>query len=752
MKHLFTCLFLSLACFASGFAQYSNSANMSPFTRIYLAKMEQYGKEHVRIPGYVYKRIDGKDYVSGMIKVSSNPDAAMLDVLGVKVGTRAGNIWTVQIPAGAVSGFVVMPGLEYVQLDEPMAYALDSARVTTHADSAQAGINLPMPFTGKDVLVGIIDAGFDYHHPTFFDTSGTRFRVRKVWEQKTVGTPPSGFGYGNELVDSNAMWAAGTDNNTFSHGSHVAGIAGGSGFGGDSTNRRFRGMAPESDLAFVGIMPDPTEWVETGVSDVIDGMNYLYTYANSISKPCVVNLSWGTTLGPHDGTSLFSQACDNITGPGKIFVLAAGNNGGQRVHLKKTFTNTDTLVNTRIGFDPALGTNKTWVDIWGDQGQQFCVKLTIYNGLAPYASSNVICLDNNVHTFTLVDHSNDTVFVTVTTSSDEFNHKTRAFIDISSQSYNFLTLGVTGTSGTVNMWEGYVANGHGYYGQFSTINNLPAGMAGDADYTVGDIADTKSAITAAAYTSKNIYTGVNNTVTNYTSYASLGAIAPFSSTGPTIDGRVKPDIAAPGLILGSAVNSYDTGYHPTGPYYSDVVNTYHNAQNNRDYGYGMMMGTSMASPATAGIVALLLEANPNLKPESIRMILNANAIQDSYTGVIPAGGSTVWGGGKINAYRSVLDAVNHVTGLARSSNNAIQCIVYPNPGNGDFNLAYYGNNAEQLKVDVQDIAGRIIMETSWNVTAGYNTRALSLKAVPKGIYFTRVFSVSGSAVIKTVVE
>lgn len=511
-------------------------------------------------------------------------------------------------------------------------------------------------------------------------------------------------------------------------------------------------MAYQSDLAFVGIMPNPTEWIETGVSDVIDGMNYLYSYAASIGKPCVVNLSWGTTIGPHDGSSLFSQACDNITGPGKIFVLAAGNNGGQKVHLKKTFTASDTLVNTRVNFDPALNANKTWVDIWGEQGQQFCVKMTVYNGLSPYVSSSTICLDNNVHSFNLVDHNNDTCFVTITTSSDEFNHKTRAFIDIYSQGNSFVTLGVTATSGTINMWEGYVENGHGYYGQFSTLANLQAGMAGDADYTVGDIADTRSAITAAAYTSKNVYKAVNNVVTDYTSYATKGAIAPFSSTGPTIDGRIKPDIAAPGLILGSAVNSYDTGYSPTGAFYSDVISAYHNAQNNRDYSYGMMMGTSMASPATAGIIALLLEANPNLNPESIRMILYANAIQDSYTGAIPAGGSTVWGGGKINAYRSVLDAVNHVTGLQKSSNSAIPCIVYPNPGDGDFNLAYYSNIAGKLRVDVLDLAGRTIMAADWDVTAGYNTRALTLHGVSKGVYFTRIFSREGNTVIKTVVR
>jgi hypothetical protein len=65
--------------------------------------------------------------------------------------------------------------------------------------------------------------------------------------------------------------------------------------------------------------------------------NYVFNYANLVNKPAVANLSWGCPLGPRDGTSLFSQACNNLVGPGKIFVLSGGNNGNNNIHLKKTY-------------------------------------------------------------------------------------------------------------------------------------------------------------------------------------------------------------------------------------------------------------------------------------------------------------------------------------------------------------------------------------------------------------------------------
>src|SRR5690606_10063117 len=122
----------------------------------------------------------------------------------------------------------------------------------TRVDSVHAGLGaLPSQFHGKDVVVGIIDAGYDYRHPALFDTTGAAYRVKRIWEQVVTGTPPTGFTYGNEIADSLSMWIAGSDM-PISHGAHVSGIAAGSGYG-SVGNNQYRGIADAADIVLVGI-------------------------------------------------------------------------------------------------------------------------------------------------------------------------------------------------------------------------------------------------------------------------------------------------------------------------------------------------------------------------------------------------------------------------------------------------------------------------------------------------------------------
>src|SRR5690606_31801870 len=140
------------------------------------------------------------------------------------------------------------------EMDQPARPELFDAKIHTRVDSVHGGYNLPMPYTGKDVVIGVIDFGFDYDNPAFYDTLGQKYRVKKAWELETTGTPPAGYSYGHELADSNAIRAQGTDNPEQSHGTPVAGIAGGSGIARvGAYPDLYQGIAFESDFVFVGV-------------------------------------------------------------------------------------------------------------------------------------------------------------------------------------------------------------------------------------------------------------------------------------------------------------------------------------------------------------------------------------------------------------------------------------------------------------------------------------------------------------------
>ena len=90
-------------------------------------------------------------------------------------------------------------------------------------------------------------------------------------EQKTTGTPPTNYAYGHEIIDSTDIITQETDNQDQSHGTHVAGIAAGSGYGGNED--KYRGIAFESDLVLIGITPAQSQWKNSGMTDIVDGLN-----------------------------------------------------------------------------------------------------------------------------------------------------------------------------------------------------------------------------------------------------------------------------------------------------------------------------------------------------------------------------------------------------------------------------------------------------------------------------------------------
>ncbi|MCK5740942.1 MAG: S8 family serine peptidase, partial [Chlorobi bacterium] len=446
---------------------------------------------------------------------------------------------------------------------------------------------------------------------------------------------------GHEIVGETALLNARGDSYA-THGTHTAGIAAGSGI---ATDGAYVGVAPESEIIMVSYGMGTDQIISTGQSTIVDAINYIFQRAEAQGKPAVVNISLGVHVGPHDGTSLYDQACDNLVGPGKIIVASAGNAGRTNLHLYKKFTSSNRSISTFV--QPEKGV--AMIDIWGQPGYDFEVRVTLYNNDKIVSGTDYISSMANEGTnqvLTGSDGKSCNVYVAAVPST--FNGKPRIFTMVQSASANKILYYVKSTTGEIHMWNGGAGSSAG--GRFYSDGKSFA-VNGNTTTTVGELGGSgKSTITVGSYTSKKDYTNIFDQYKKVPYYQEEGKLSQFSSLGPTADGRMKPDITAPGHVVVSSVSSWSNGYGGS-TLRAEVV--YGVSSSEKSWYYAAMQGTSMSAPMVSGIVALMLQANPNMAPDEIKEILRKTAIEDQYTGNIPASGSNLWGWGKINAHEAL---------------------------------------------------------------------------------------------------
>lgn len=574
-------------------------------------------------------------------------DASVIDSikqLGVEVGTVAGNILTARIPVDAVDSVAALQGVDVIEAAQKVTLAMDSSRILTNVDKVQAGqAPLTMPFLGKGVVVADIDAGLDFGHPDFYTSDRKTLRLKRVWLQADTvgGTVPAKFGYGKEFTTPEAILKKGTDLSSYAHSSHVLGIAAGA----DTTNGNpYYGIAREADLVFTTFGS-----VDTGIADA---MKYVFNYADSVGEPAVINMSLGTQMGPHDGTSLRDQIADQLAGPGHIFVGSAGNDGLVDAHVSKSFTaDNDTLL-IGIAFAESLNmAGSGEMQFWGDEGKSFKIKVCTIDKttLQPVYQSRAFNASRSYSGSVVLQKPYDMASGSfdIVTQTSPLNNRPTAHITLNLSDYKpgkVIAIMVIGEPGTTV--HGWANNNYCCFRKWNEKMDLP-----DNKYQTGEIGGVgKNVITVGAYVTRPFVRTVSGDTLNnggsagWTQGFPLHDIAPFSNQGPTLDGRMKPDISAPGSYIISALNSFS---------YSDASYVLMGKEkwNGRTYGYGAMQGTSMSAPQVAGIIATWLEANPTLTTEQIRETLKDTAIKDKYTGDVQ---NNTWGYGKIDAYAGLV--------------------------------------------------------------------------------------------------
>ncbi len=589
---------------------------------------------------------------------------------------------------------------------------LDKAVPDGRVDSVLSGEGLPQGFDGEGVIIGITDWGFDYTHPVFYDVDMIHYRVLRAWDQfKTSGPAPAGFDYGTEYVGAEELLNAHCDTaNPYDyayHGTHCASIAGGAGAG-----TKYKGVARGAEFLFATL--DLTDQA------VIDAWNWMYNVAQTEGKRLVISMSWGVyMLDNMDGSGLLADEVKRLTDLGVVFVTSAGNNGDVDFHLKYDFNqNSGDTMRTRFLF-PSHSS-----DLWGSSitmmnsaNSPFAFSMNVMDNAFNIVASTpyVETIGENGYVDTFIVVNGDTLVYNYEIRPDnEYNHAPSVRLRVKYNDRYKFGLAVTAENGIYHAWNvAEITKAWGNWGApFQTPTAYPDWIAGDNEYGISTPANIDEIITVAAHYAK--YT-VGNDVFG-------GDIADFSSAGPGFHDVRKPEISAPGKNVISAISSYTNTY--TGSYKASVD------FNGRTYKFAMLSGTSMSCPFVAGVVALILQANPYLSVAQVKDIIAETAYNDAHTA---AAGVNRFGYGKINAYQAVLRALNTVGVEEHIRAHESEYAVFPNPSDGHF-FVTVKTEADEVACTLHDLTGKMIF--SEKLQPGVNR--LETQNLPSGCYLLRL--------------
>ena len=640
-----------------------------------------------------------------------------------KIIRRDGSILFIECPRNSIHRIAALSGIRRCTVSRKPFPLMDSVRTQCRVDEVHGTRQsvLPTHFTGKGVLTGILDTEFDTRHPAFLDSNGvTRFLA--IWNQNdTTGAADNPFGYGTiknrqELM-ADTVFGLGSG----SHGTHTASTMAGS-----DRASGFYGVAPDGILIAVQY---------GGTIEITDGLEWIFSVADSLNLPCVINMSIGLSSGPHDGTSLVDKAIDSLSGPGRIIVGAAGNDGAKHTHVGATLTPNTSLKTWALPrIDSTDVDNKiayTGIDFWSEPRQYFMTFLSILDRRTnQYKSTERHLSTEELTGFgedTLlwpdsITGKTDTVFLQGgTEEANDRNRKTHLLV-FSRITNPHLVLGIEiqntlSKNVTVHGWNIAKESFH-HFGIDGFVN-------GDSMYTINEIGGTaKRIITVGAYTGKTVIPLWNGTLF-YHDNCTLGDIFLSSGVGPTTDGRIKPDITAPGWSIVAATSRNGSRNADEIAVWPDTATTFSR--------YGGATGTSMSSPVVAGIVALMLEANPKLEPEEAVAALTTTAKKDRFTGVLTTADNK-WGAGKANALGAIgyLINVNKISRPLNSTTSSGITVMHSKD-----RIVFSSLPGDAVSIILTDLQGRSLVRKA---ISGLVSSELPTASLPAGIYSVIVYN------------
>ncbi len=710
-----------LACACIAGAQRADYSKMSSMVRQltltqHAAMRKKPGKDNRSLCAFV--RVD-----SQCVAGEDTDASGMLRSLGCEPLAQLGDIFIADIPLHRLASLSLHPFITRIEARQGNSISMDTTTVLLGGTRVHLGDGLPQAFTGEGVVVGVEDIGFDLTHPNFYDATLSRYRIKRLWDFLSVDTVGSPLYVGADYVSEEALkaYAHSRDAHLLSHGTHTLGSAAGSGY-----DTPYRGMAPGSDICLVAnavtdnsILIDSTNVYKfTYATDAL-GFKYMFDYADSQGKPCVISFSEGSAMDFRGDDVLYYEVLSRLTGPGHIMVASAGNEGQQINHVTKPSDKQRATVailsNGSAAYFSVKGKTDDYIvrlNLPGPEGTVESLDLTV---AGIYAMPDSLFTDSII-----VDEK--PYYITANCYPSCFN-KNENVIEVILQTDSrlgldyYTSVDLISDGSQVELFRGV-----GYL--IPAVHSM-----GDNTYSIHSPSSAPSVICVGA-------TGYRTEFVNYLGEQRLYAMGKnglrgaYSSVGPTFDGRIKPDVMAPGTNI---ISSYSSYYLEAKPDASDIASNVRNFEfEGRTYAWNANSGTSMSTPVVAGTIALWLQANPKLSPEDVMEVIRETSRHTDASLSYP---NNLYGYGEIDAYAGLLHVLkfSRVEGISQRQPASVR---FQLNGEGRLRLTFDKDVHQPVTVRIYTSAGALL--TTYKTTPAGKVLDLPAGAWSHGVYAIQV--------------
>jgi subtilisin family serine protease len=670
--------------------------------------------------------------ITAFVRIDGTQADDILRKYGCRKYAQWDDIVIASIPLDKVDGLASEQAVRRIEASRRATLQLDTTAVIINVPPVYETSDNHPAFTGAGVVVGVMDIGFDLTHPNFYDASTTRYRIGAFWDQLSKDTIGSPLPVGRDYIGQDNILAIGqsSDAPSQTHGTHTLGIAAGSGY-----DSKYRGMAYESDICLVSnAVTTNVEYIDSAdlykYTSAIDalGMKYCFDYAQQQGKPCVLSFSEGYNPYLDEDDSLYSAVLDHLSGPGHIIVSSAGNEGMEKTYFEKTATQQEAGAFIRCYKESAIYRLTS--------AEPFSLMFYCYqdgSGMPTDTLSFVtpeIPYDSIMSKVLICGEDTLSVYVYRGTSSfiDEDVYQVLMSANRTLNTLPQLALVVAG--------DGLVKVYGGSRSAFTSRDTDLRWTAAQKGHNILAPGCFPSVICAGGTSHRLQIMNEQGDTVNTVEGSVAGLVGPYSSTGPTMGGLMKPDVVAPGV---NVVSSYSHVFN-----LKNNIVSWSDFQGER-YPWAADSGTSMSTPVVAGIIALWLQAKPDLTPEEVHQVMSKSCSHPDTTLVYP---NNDYGYGEINAYQGLLE----ILGLSKIKEISMyqSQTVRVRPEEGGIRLFFDDAPQEPVVVKVYDLSG-VCVHSERLRTVGTEA-TIAMPSYCKGVYAVQIDCVNrkmrGSSLVR----